>query len=97
MILVLVRESSQRLNSVGKGFVVHLCFFFQTVFTCQYQRCEYRSWGSWSKTCGDVTRSRTLSRGVWTSVRQYGGCAGYSTTCKQTETETKTLSKCPSM
>ncbi|XP_066936875.1 uncharacterized protein [Clytia hemisphaerica] len=64
---------------------------------CRHKDCSYYGWGSWSATCGSVSRSRKLyyTRDTITYVKESTDCNKYPKTCNKYDTQRKTLNKCP--
>eukprot|EP00794_Sanderia_malayensis_P018008 gene18007-19809_t len=77
------------LNSIVSKVKTESC----KVFTCVYAECTHGQWGSWSRSCGDATRQRPVTRTVLKSKQVVGGCAGLSRTCKPLQ-EQKNLGVC---
>ena len=88
--LVFVNSRESRLTVSVTNFIL---------VRCLSKTCFYSRWSSWSATCGDdVKRTRRFSsdRDNYVTVKSQSECSKYKSTCERSETQTKSLSKCPS-
>lgn len=70
--------------------------FLLSEYKCEYMKCDYSVWSTWSTTCGKgMTRKRTLTKMTKHTIEQQGGCSGLPTTCNKQNVETKdSICKC---